>query len=102
MTRARRRCAPAGRSPSGVNFGVAILKNEDGFEFETVRKGRTMRCVCRGKGRQASVEVRCEPPDDPDLIQSEQLELLALNCWHAGKFLSALNVQAVPPTAADC
>ena len=67
---------------------MSALTTSDGFEFETVREGGTIRCVCRRGGLESSVTVECGPSLSPDSVQTEQLELIARNAWLAGARLA--------------
>lgn len=63
---------------------MSALTTSDGFEFETVREGSTIRCVCRRNGKESAVTVECGPLLSPESVQTEQLELIARNAWLAG------------------
>jgi hypothetical protein len=64
---------------------VLTLQTDDGFEFETTREGRAVRCVCRRHGREAILEITYGWDHDPDTIPTELIELYARNGWEAGE-----------------
>jgi hypothetical protein len=64
---------------------VVTLQTADGFEFETTREGRAVRCVCRRDGREAILKITYGWDHDPDTIPTELIELYAKNGWEAGE-----------------
>lgn len=62
-------------------MSVAIIRTDDGFEFETIREEHSLRCVCRRDGLEAEFVINCRIDGVLDQVLIEQVEIIARNAW---------------------
>jgi hypothetical protein len=65
---------------------MSTLRTADGYEFETTRSGREVRCDCRKDGLEVYVVFGAAPGREVEIPQ-ERIELFAATTWRAVAWL---------------